>query len=546
MRPAAPLTIVSAFLLCSAGFCPRVSSQTKPAKKNAEATVSGKVTIKGKPAPGVVVGVRLSQPTQFDSTYKASTDEEGIYRISELPAGTYEVAPVSRAFVIANSNDGAGRRVVISEDEHVEGMDFELVRGGVITGKVTDVDGRPAIEESIYLLAVDQPNQSGTHISQTVRTDDRGIYRMFGIRPGHYKVSNGLDDSFYPVSGRGRPAHRPTFYPDATDVTKATVIEIGEGTEATRIDITLGSVFQGYSVNGRVVDEREKPVANLPIILSRITVIDVNDTLGSGVWTGVSSDKQGEFRLENLPSGKYSISIQPLPETDLRAMPVTFDVLDQDVTGLVVKTANGASLAGIVALEGVKDSGLAANFQQTYIELSLSHENNSSSSQSVQIRPDGSFHVGGLEAGIARFSVESTGTVKGLSVSRIEREGVAQPNGIQIQNGEHINGIRLVLTRRNGSVRGVVNLTNGKLPANGRLFLQLTGTSDPSRRMQSAEIDSRGHFLIEGLAAGDYELSIFAYVPGSSQRLPNTKQPVTVSDGAETEVVVTLDLTVSP
>src|SRR5882672_8768267 len=155
MRSRAPLISFAAIFLCWAGTCPRTEAQTAPSKKNIDAIVSGKVTIKGKPAPGVVVGMRLSQPSQFDPTFKATTDQEGIYRVTDLPAGSYEVSPVAPALVISDLNNPRGQTVVITEAEKIEGIDFELVRGGVITGRVTDADGQPAIEERINLLPAD-------------------------------------------------------------------------------------------------------------------------------------------------------------------------------------------------------------------------------------------------------------------------------------------------------------------------------------------------------------------------------------------------------
>src|ERR1700682_3966369 len=145
MRSPPPFAIQAVLFLCCAGLCLRANSQTKP-KKNPDATVSGKVTFKGKPAPGVVVGMRSSQPAQFDPTFKANTDQDGYYRINDVPAGSYEVAPVAPAFVIADVNNPRGQTVVITESENVVGIDFELVRGGVITGKVIDADGRPVVE----------------------------------------------------------------------------------------------------------------------------------------------------------------------------------------------------------------------------------------------------------------------------------------------------------------------------------------------------------------------------------------------------------------
>ena len=548
MRLPAPFAIVSAVLLCCVAFCQHANSQTKPAKNSPDATVSGKVTIKGKPAPGVVVGLRSSQPAQFAPTFKATTDQDGNYRVSDVPAGSYEVAPVAPAFVISDVNNSRGQTVVITEGENVEGIDFELVRGGVITGKVTDADGRPLVEEHINLVPLDQRNQRGPVVSLNFQTDDRGIYRMFGIRPGHYKVSIGEgDDNFYGRFGRTRPAFRTTFYPDATDPAKATVIEIEEGTEATRIDITLGQTEQGFSVNGRIVDgESGKPVANVSIGLSKI-VVDGNNSSSSGGGTGARSDSQGEFRLEKLPPGKYSISIYPPAESDLRADPVTFDVLDQDVTGLLIKSSMGASLSGVVVLEGVKDNSVAAALAQAFVAAYVRGEGPGiTSGRSVRMKPDGSFRIGGLLAGTANFSLDTMGNVKGLTISRIERDGVVQPNGIQIQNAEQVTGIRIIVAYSNGSIRGVVKLENGTLPSGGRLMIRLTKPGDPLANVRPSITDSRGHFLIEGLAAGNYELMVIAYAPEWRGRPPTVKQIVTVADGAATEVTVTLDLTPAP
>jgi 5-hydroxyisourate hydrolase-like protein (transthyretin family) len=531
--------ILSLMLLVFCGvLCP---SQTVSAKRNTEATVSGKVTIKGKPAPGVVVGLRSARPTEGDATFKAATDQEGNYRIIDLPAGSYWIAPVAPAFVIRGMDESSGKPLIVSADEHVEGIDFELIRGGVITGKVVDAEGHPVVEERVSLIVVGDRNR-GTHTEQVHDTDDRGIYRMFGIPPGNYKVLIGMDGSFFSGAGRGRPTHRPTFYPDATDVAQATVIEIAEGTEVTRIDFTLGPLSQGYSVSGRVLDESGNPVPNAPIALTRITHLDANRTSGFVASTGTRSDKQGEFRVENLSPGKYSVTVSPPAESDMRPEAATFDLLDQDVTGLVIKTSNGASVAGILVLEGAKGTDLMSNLSEPFMEVNVTREN-STWGRSVPINPDGSFRVGGLDAGIVKFSIESTNR---LTVSQIERDGVAQPNAIQIQNGEHLNGIRVVLVRRNGSARGVIKVENGVLPANGRFVVQLTKAEDPSGNVASADVDSRGHFLVEGLAGGNYELRVFAYVPGSSQRLPSARQLVSVTEGAVTEITVTLDFTATP
>jgi hypothetical protein len=88
---------------------------------------------------------------------------------------------------------------------------------------------------------------------------------------------------------------------------------------------------------------------------------------------------------------------------------------------------------------------------------------------------------------------------------------------------------------------------NGTLPPNGRWVIQLRRVEGGSQSSVSpVEADSRGHFLIQGLAAGNYEVIVMAYAPEWRRRSPIGKQLVTVTDGAAADVIVTIDLTPPP
>ena len=541
-------SIIPTLLLCCAYLCQPANAQTAAGKQTAAASVAGKVTIKGEPAAGIVVGLRSSQAAHFGPSLVATTDQDGKYRIAEVPPGKYEIAPSAPALVISDVNNSRGHGVIINEGENIEGVDFDLIRGGVITGKVTDVDGHPIVEESVNLLWIDRRSGSSYHVGGSSQTDDRGIYRIFGIRPGRYKVSVG-QESVYRGVGRGRLSLPTTFHPDTNEAAKAGVVEIGEASEATSIDITVGHPSKGFAVSGRVIEgETGKPVSNVAISLSKITIIDKNNTSGYGGPTDVRSSADGAFRLEKLTPGRYSISIQPEQESNLKAAPVTVDVIDQDITGLLIKTATGASLSGTVVLDLSRGSNTKGLQPPSWLSVQVRNDSlGFSSNQGVPIKPDGSFRVGGLVAGNVTFSVGTwgpTGNAQPMTILRVERDGVAQPSGVQVQTGEHLSGLQIVAADSSGSIRGVVKLENGSLPPGGRLHISISKVGDaintPSGSATAA--DGRGRFIIEGLATGTYELTVNVFVPGRRQR-PGTKQLVTVTNGSATDVMVAVDLT---
>ncbi len=535
---------ISLVMLCLAhdGYAQTKSENT--------AAVTGKVTIKGKPASGIVVGMRLSRPEEFSSTYKAKTDQEGVYRITKVAGGSYVVAPVAPTLVMTEATIGPqGQSVIVGEGETIDDINFDLVPGGVITGKVVDSTGHPLIEERVTLLPADI-NQRRSFSLAGMSTDDRGIYRIFGLPAGKYKVTVG-DPRFNPGSRRRIAVQ--TFYPDVTDPAKAGIVEVTQGSEATKIDITVSDTPSGFSVAGRVVDaDSGAPVANVFIQLTRIEVLDANSTRGSSEYLNVRSDAQGQFKLTNVRAGKYDVNIYPPEDSDVRAeAPLRFDVIDQDVSGLVIKTMRGATMAGTVVFEGGKDNSAPMTSQMWIMAYGRAEGNAGITwSRSTLIKPDRTFFLGGLGAGIVNFNVE-TGMGGGkFTLSRIEREGVVQTNGIQVANGEHISGVRLVMTFSSGIIRGTVRVENGPLPPGGRMVVQVTKAGDQMALSRGAEVDARGRFLIEGLAAGSYELRAMAYSPDWQQqrRRPamSVKQIVNVVEGGTAEVTLTIDPNAPP
>ena len=176
-------TIAGTLLLFSAALFVR-AQVVQP--KDPTATISGKVTIKGKAAPGIVISLRRNDNHSREITrFRAVSDNEGKYRIENVTAGSYFVVPVTPAYVF---EENVVEKVLnVNHGETIENVNFALVGGGAITGRVTDTHGNPRIEEEV--MAVPDFPYSRSHLTfMRAQTDDRGVYRIFGLAKGRYRV----------------------------------------------------------------------------------------------------------------------------------------------------------------------------------------------------------------------------------------------------------------------------------------------------------------------------------------------------------------------
>jgi len=543
--PAVLLTILSLPTSLWAQAAPRQTS------KAPRGSISGRVTLKGKGAEGVVVMIRKSEPANpYETMQRAATDQDGFYRIANVAPGNYEVSPSAPAFVSADWKEPKNTSVIVGEDENVENINFTLVRGGVITGKVTDADGRPVIQHPVNVFRVEafeqQSQQDRVFASGGGQTDDRGIYRVFGLVPGRYKVGAGRSDNVY-SPGSIRTSYKQVFHPDVSDQAKATVIEVGEGTEAKDVYITLGRTLQTFAVAGRVVDgEKGLPVPNLRLGFQRIVGQRYEF---AGIVTTTNS--QGDFVAEGLLPGKYEFYLFPNQNGGMRVETgLGVDIIDQDVSGVAVKLVPGTSLSGVVVIESENKALLAKLSELQLIAFTVNTKPNNgalNSSARSPIAPDGSFKLTGLSGGNMRIGIGALANgypPKGFSIARIEHDGeeMSWSHGIEMKDGEQLTGLRVVLTYGNATLRGVVNVENGELPPGARFYVRLAKPGEKLSNLRTPQVDARGHFLIEGLAPGTYE--VHAAVAAPQMQPPRmAMREVSVQDGVTTDITLTINLT---
>jgi protocatechuate 3,4-dioxygenase beta subunit len=521
--------IVPLLLLLSA----IVSANAQPAAdKTPRATIGGKVTIGGKGVSGVVVGLAIATPSSSIQVtrFRGVTDEDGNYRIRNLPPDTYRVLVAAPAFVQSEIL----KTIAVGKNEVVENVDITLSRGGVITGRVTDADGRPVVEEQIFFSSTD----SKLPYFRTIRTDDRGVYRAFGLPPGHYTVSAGKDS----VTSFGRTGDGPqqTYYPSALNASDATAIEISEGSEVDNIDITLGRQVSKYTARGRIIDgDTSQPLPNARIEIQFFFSVSGSTSRAAAA----ESTKDGEFKIENLPPGKYSVYLDSETDSDRVSEAVRFEVIDQDIDGLLIKTSRGGSISGVVVLEGTREPTIKPNLAGQRIVGLLSGQNNQRIIPAATIDQNGSFRLTGLPAGHLLLNLPLNRDQ--LRLIRIERDGIVYRDGIDIKEREQITGLRVVVSQANGTIRGVLKLPEGVvLPAPARLVVNVRRVEDPAAFNSPVAADARGQFLVENLVAGTYEFNVAVVgVPGDQRlTIPRPAQTVVVTNGAIADVTITVQL----
>ncbi|HLM56413.1 MAG TPA: carboxypeptidase regulatory-like domain-containing protein [Pyrinomonadaceae bacterium] len=540
---------------------PAAAAQTTtPLRAEAPSSVTGRVTDGERGLPGLTVAIFSTGPESRNRPVaRARTDAEGQYRLTGVPPGRYVVAPSAPTYVMRDvMGFPPGKQLTLAAGETVDGVDFRLERGGVITGRVTDADGNPIVGETIQLTPAEvdprTPSPGFRFDPREMQTDDRGVYRIYGLAPGRYKVSVGRGEETGSMRvGLVRKLYRRTYHPDVEEAGEARVVEVRSGGEAGDVDIKVARTLKTYKVAGRFVNaETGEPVPGVSYgfsVMSR-----EGRSRGFGAFSGgMPAGARGEFEADGLSPGRYTVVVTNQDgSSEMVADPTPFEVVDADVSNIVVRLRRGASLSGVVQFEGAVDRATAAKLIEqlrVYIDMDQRGQGGviPAFMRPLPLAPDGSFTFRGLTPG--RYRVGVTGSVGNrFTFLRAELNGALIREGVEVRDGMHVTGVRVVIAYGQAVIRGQVNVTGGTLPTTGRVMALARrmsgGEEGTGGGARAAEVDSRGRFLIENLAPGDYEVRVSVY--GAGRPLVSEPQRVTVSGDSELQVTLTLDMNAQP
>src|SRR6266852_5502833 len=168
---------------------------------------------------------------------------DGKYSLTDLPAGSYTVSVTRTGYAPQTYSQGRSipsTPIALTGGQPMGALDFALVPGGFIAGRIFDEDGSPFAGAIVDALVTRSDNGRDTLFSvSSSQTDDRGEFRLFGLAPGHYYVS-AADPAFRAVSTpKGVLYYSPTYFPGVPFADQARAIVVNGTVAPPRVEFKL-------------------------------------------------------------------------------------------------------------------------------------------------------------------------------------------------------------------------------------------------------------------------------------------------------------------
>jgi 5-hydroxyisourate hydrolase-like protein (transthyretin family) len=474
-----------AMLATIAGVSAQTPARDAPKGVTGTATVSGIVVTDDADArPLRRVHVSL-QAIDLRAPIAAVTDDQGRFVLPDVAAGNYNVTASRPGYVDttlgAKPGGMLGSPIAVSEGQQLTGLTIRMPRGGVITGIVRFPSGRPApnLHVSVTpLRTFGAKRQAKFSMNfEGAETDDRGVYRQYGLAPGEYLVqlmagisqlgsdgdlrqitaaeaawadraaSSGSSGaaSGAPPEGRKR-LPSPIYYPGTTDIAAARAITIDPGEEKDGIDFVVAYVPTAR-LSGTVFDVDGRPRAGVTVKLKGKAGSSFADLIGSLIGPGGRTDADGAFAIDSVPPGEYSLDVQATSATDAKpdanslgnlmsAMSSMFGggagagslyaservvVSGQDLANLDLRLRPGSTVSGAVVFEGTATPPSKGQTQVVLAPVSQATSVMELSMSMLQgtsapLNTDLTFAVKGVVPGRYRASVNLPGMMFGTAL----------------------------------------------------------------------------------------------------------------------------------
>ncbi len=510
---------------------------------SAPCAVTGRVVTatEGNPLKSARVSLIPEHTRSHNQVYATSSDADGHFILKDVPPGRYRFLAAHAGFVEQHYKAGindTGPLFSLRSGEKVSNVLFRLVTAAVITGRVSNEDGDPMQRVEVVALRrpteeeiedIDAPRMHKIQMEPiaSAESDDRGQYRIFGLKPGEYFVK--AEDSFRPPGGSVPvdenywlteslgSEYGSVYYPGATQVSQAQVVPIKAGEEA-QADITMRRV-KTIEIVGRVIGPTG-PAANTFIRL------EPADGGGSDFSRQDTTDEKGNFRLRNIPEGTYYILVYQRQEGtrvyESRARHKV-EVTGDNIDALTISLSTGVTIQGRLKIEG---SGSVA-LDRLRLALMPVEEDGQLGGHS-EVKKDGSFEFNSVYDG--SYAI----TVWGLERDAYVKSARRGPDdlfekGVQV-DGSSSGKIEVALSSDGAQLEGSVSDDDG--PVIGARVRLVPDPLTPYNhlRIQRSTTDQLGHFSLTDIAPGKYKLSARPMASSETAAYKSEPQAIALSE----------------
>jgi hypothetical protein len=249
------------------------------------------------------------------------TDNEGRFRIDNIPEGTYRVSVHRDGFFGPVTEPSAeippesSITLSVRAQELKPPINFWLTPGGAISGRITAPTGRPAFRARVHAIPINGPGDK-----TTVSTNDRGEYRFFWLKPGQYVISSVPPwESFEDTPAEN---YSVTYYPGTADASAAIPIELKGGADIRGVDFSYKSAFT-VTVKGKITSavplrSGGGPLANVPSLFNLYLFPHESPAPESQVRSPKSASVRNEarlpgdglFEIRNVAPGTYDLGVE--------------------------------------------------------------------------------------------------------------------------------------------------------------------------------------------------------------------------------------------
>jgi uncharacterized protein (DUF2141 family) len=485
----------------------------------------------------------------------AVTGDDGRFTFRQLPAGRYTLTAARAGFVNAaygaTRPDRAGTPVALRDGQRLSDLTISMMRGGVISGIVTDDTGAPARDVRVRAIAIARTSPSGQRtyqfsINQGEPVDDRGAFRIFGLPPGDYLIaalptrpSAGITETseveFQRVLQQSRtvgaaapsaPAAvpstgaAPVFFPGVFAAGDARPVRLGPAEEATGISfaIRLAALTR---VAGRLILPDGQPAAGVQI---RVAALSGVPLVGLSTPSPSTTDRDGRFTLAGLAPGRYAL-IATWPSGNPGGSPASDAasplwaahefVADGNAVETSLQLRRGVRVGGTVIFEsqGIQKPPADLGRVRMAMQQILGEGEYALFGLPATPEPSGAFVFNGATPGRYRFQVTTPGGTPANPVWFVKSATVNGRDLIDtplVVSDADVAGVEVTLTDRPSILNGVLQDASGQpapeyslvaFPKDRALWVGQTP------RIQLTRPAADGTFVFRGLLPGDYVVS---------------------------------------